>query len=57
MMTNKQFAELEVTPEMVEAGLRFFYGVTPFCDRPANKTEIVAALTSAYCAMRSKSHS
>jgi hypothetical protein len=47
--------EIEITEEMIEAGLEFFYGAVPFCDRPADREETVAALKAAYSAMRAKS--
>ena len=49
-------ADIEATPEMIEAGIEFFYGTSPFCDRPANRGEIEVALKSAYSAMRQRSH-
>ena len=43
--------DVEITPEMIEAGLECFYGVEPFCTRPADREELVEVLMLAYSAM------
>lgn len=42
---------VEVTPEMIEAGLEFLYGEEPYCSRPASKEEIIRTLKLLYPAM------
>lgn len=43
--------EIEITPGMIEAGLECFYGVEPFCTRPADREELIEGLRLAYSAM------
>jgi hypothetical protein len=43
--------EIEVTPEMIAAGLEYFVGVEPFWDEPAAPEDYARALNFAFLAM------
>jgi hypothetical protein len=43
--------EVEITPEMIEAGLDYIYGVESWCSRPATMDEIRDTLSLVYRAM------
>jgi len=42
---------IEITPEMIEAGLQYLYGAEPFCGRPGTRQELIAALKMIFTAM------
>ncbi len=43
--------DIEITPEMIDAGLQYLYGVEPFCRRPGTRQELIAALKMIFTAM------